>query len=324
MPFSSSTRKSPCLRIAWHTGTAQDVLAGGFADGLVCLWKISCSSQLLRHTINGEEHLFPYLKFQPHFGPITALEISPFELDQPRFIFTGSIADKNMMYWDLEKLGEVSVGIYPRKSKVTCSTWMTLWPSAVVGSEEIHQGATFVPIRNFSRHYLALPQNSSTLSVDKGDWLNGIVQSTSAGEVSLMLLTQLIFGYDFEKSQKDKRALLTHTCSVSLLHNSNDECYPSYSEASKRGLVFHDISLDSDNAWCVASKSAQLPETMDSATSVNYPLTAINRVNWNPNWQSFGWITAGYQCGIVRGFFVKCKSSDMAVKNFIKQQSQIS
>ncbi|KAF4532207.1 hypothetical protein B566_EDAN002270 [Ephemera danica] len=324
LPYSLSHRKSPCLRVAWHTGTAQDVIAGGFANGLVCLWKISGYSQLLRHSMDGVECLFPYFRFQPHCGPITALELSPLESGEPRFLFTGCITEKSMAYWDLDKQCEFSVGTYPRRSRVISSTWMTSWPHAIVGLEDVHQGATALPIRNFTRHMMYLPQNSSTMSVDKGDWLNGVVQGTSAGEISLALIAQMIFGMDTEKNHKIKRALLSRTTRTSIASSSEVESFLTYSEASKRKLMFHDIVLDSDRPWCEESKAAQSQDTMDTVSSMNYPLTAVNKVAWNPNWQSFGWIAAGYQCGLVRLLFLRCKSSDLLVKDCLNKKLNVS
>ncbi|XP_059478009.1 uncharacterized protein LOC132198171 [Neocloeon triangulifer] len=316
VPHLNQERLNQCISLNWYKGKGHNFVAGGYADGLVCFWNLKTESPLLKisHT-----EILPYLKFFAHQGPVVSIKMYPH--NGPKFVATGGLVDKNFLLWNLEEIGTNPIPHNPKKGKVTAIEWLLNWPTPVVSFEDQGQGTLAVPPRNFMGQCNLLPQNSSTSDVEKSDWLNCIAHSTGAGEVSLFLCNQMIFGMDSDKNIKERRALLTRTViSDSIVKRSEDGKLkwedPSdlfignYEEASERGVVFSDRLLDAEKKWPAGSESAQSGDTMDPCCSANYPLASINKIAWNANVSSYGWIAVGYQCGLVRVLHIGTSESD--------------
>jgi len=323
IPHSNIDRLAQCISLHWHKGKGHKVIAGGYTDGLVCFWNVGSKSTLL--TTRNDE-LLPFLSFYAHQGPVTGVQIYPHS--EPRYVVTGGITDKLLNFWDLEQKGEYLVSHSTKKAKITRVKWPLCWPGVVASFEEQNISTMVIPPRNFLSQSFILPQNSSTSDVSTSDWLNCVAHSTGAGEVTVIINSQMMFGLDSDKGLKERRALLTRTCiSESVIkvaedgsikpEDPKDLYYANYGEASERGVVFCDTNLDSDKRWPINSESAQQADKMDSCCSANYPLTSANSVAWNSNMVNFSWIAVGYQCGMVRILRIKASTSDDILGHYI-------
>ncbi|XP_065339665.1 uncharacterized protein LOC135939292 [Cloeon dipterum] len=323
VPHKNSERLNQCISVHWYRGKGHQVLAGGFADGLVCFWNVTSESPLLK--IAGNK-LLPYLNFYAHQGPVISVKIYPHT--KPKFVVTAGIQDKNLLFWNLDERGENAVIQHnTKRGRFTSLDWMLCWPTPIASYEEQTFATQALTPRNFMGNTALLPQNSSGSDLTKSDWLNCVAHCTGAGEVSLFLCNQMLFGIDNVKPVKDRRAMLTRTMVTAFdlrqregtsftCDNPSDSFISNYEEASKRGLVFCDSLLDIDKKWPPGSEAAQLTEKMDPCCSANYPLSSISRLAWNSNISSFGWIAIGYQCGLVRLLNIKAKTTEKLLQNY--------
>lgn len=323
IPHSSMDRLNQCISINWLRGKGHRVIGAGFTDGLVCFWNVGSDSTLLS---NEKGESLPYLSFFAHHGPVSGLNIYP----QPnaKFVATGGNTEKVLKFWDLEQKGEHFTTHIGRKGKITKVEWPLCWPSVLASFEEQNSSLLAVPPRNFLHQANILPQNSTSSDIGNSDWLNYVGHSTGAGEVTIIANNQMLFGMDCDKALKERRALVTRTAIsdnvISLNEDGSVDCkdptdvyYANYGEVCDRGLIFCDTNLDSDKRWPQSSEIAYLADRMEQCCSANYPVTSVNRLAWNPNAASFGWIAVGYQTGLVRLVRIKTKNSDDILKNYM-------
>ncbi|XP_046396048.1 uncharacterized protein LOC124163292 [Ischnura elegans] len=76
-----------------------------------------------------------------------------------------------------------------------------------------------------------------------------------------------------------------------------------YIEAKdKYGILFCDCNMDQDTGRLPqeAMFILQQSERMKTIPIDRYPITAINKMCWNPNLQSYIWLASGHQAGLVR------------------------
>ena len=77
-------------------------------------------------------------------------------------------------------------------------------------------------------------------------------------------------------------------------------------------LEFLDMPLDDlarkmPQKECEMQRSDELmpSELLASTANLHYPMAQINRVSFNPNFESVGWIFSGNQAGLGRLHFIK-------------------
>jgi WD40 repeat protein len=323
IPHQNMDRLNQCTTVNWLRGKGHKVIGAGFTDGMVCFWNIDSESSLLS-TDKGET--LPYLSFFAHTGPVSGISIYPHP--HARFVVTGGNTEKVLNFWDLEQRGQHFITHIGRKGKITKVEWPLCWPSVLASFEELNSSLLAVAPRNFIHQSNMLPQNSSSSDIGSSDWLNYVAQSTTAGEVTIIANNQMLFGMDVDKALKERRALVTRTAIsdsvISLNEDGTVECadpadlyYANYGEVSGRGLIFCDTNLDSDKRWPPSSEIAYLSERMEQCCSANYPVTSVNRLAWNPNAASFGWIAVGYQTGLVRLVRMRTKTSDDMLRTYM-------
>uniref|UniRef100_A0A1B6EAV2 C2H2-type domain-containing protein n=1 Tax=Clastoptera arizonana TaxID=38151 RepID=A0A1B6EAV2_9HEMI len=305
---------SQCMRVEWHKIFSSRVIAAGFSNGMVAVWDLNTSSSLLR----SDDTLYPYCIFQAHNSAVTGISFGPGE--EVRYMCTSS-HDRTIKFWDLQNTDyPISVN---QKGSATDTAWMANWLCSVSTHDSIYgYGLTYVNAtngRDFVYHSNSLlQQNSVNWSVGICDWLNSIGMSDEAGNVNIMFLFHLGC-VDDKKARKHSFNLIKTSIhdfkednSLVTGHVQQNKSNNARTKKNKQGITLFEKSLDSDltkykemasRFGLSLSVDKKLESTHNDGSKENlinhFPLSSINKVSWNPNYSSFLWIAAGFQCGII-------------------------
>lgn len=212
---SLNKKKFYALRISWSKASGHRYLAVGYTNGMVAIFDLKTTSKILRRVDEqGINTLLPFKSFQAHFHYISALVL--YHLNEGcRWLLTGS-CDKSVSLWDLQDTSAPLTSY--KRNIVNDGIWMSNWLCHVMVYDEastIGLTATSAQqVRNYLSDILYLFHSSASVTCLTGsDWLNGIIQANSVGEIFAAFPKQLMVNLCL-KNMKYKKLLLGYTAFV--------------------------------------------------------------------------------------------------------------
>lgn len=107
---------------------------------------------------------------------------------------------------------------------MTDGVWLTHWASAIFGHDDDGGGGTptlVFTVRDFRSEAKNILYSSAAITAVGGsDWLNGVAQGNSAGEVIGVFPHQLMVGLDNDRSLVNKKLVSKmHFCGRKVFNN---------------------------------------------------------------------------------------------------------
>lgn len=101
-----------------------------------------------------------------------------------------------------------------KKVPVTDGVWLSHWSSFIFGFDD--DGTGSIPTQLYQARYFRsdsrsiLHSGAPITAMCGSDWLNGIIQGNSSGELIAFFPHQLLVGLDNDRSFRDKKLVRTH------------------------------------------------------------------------------------------------------------------
>lgn len=175
-------------KISWSRHKCHSLLAAGFSNGFVSIWKIDTHSRLLRKTMNKEKILTPIHIFPAHQHAVTCLVFH--QSSHADYILTGS-HDRRLKVFHVNDDTEFRE-IFNLKcvSRVSCGDWPAHWISFfyATDSEYTYQRGE-LKLRNPNElgpvsDYGSLYNISSGITdVVVNEWTDFVYFTSAAGEI---------------------------------------------------------------------------------------------------------------------------------------------
>lgn len=322
LQVDSEIVNSQCLCLAWYKGKGHHLIAGGFSNGMVAVWRIDTTTQLFQ-----DSPTFLPIKFFPaHTRAVNCIDF--IAQKDVRYIMTTSY-DCSLSFWDLDNF-ESPIWTNKLRGFAVSAQWITHWFTAVCTFDEAYSllsNTSLISPRNFS--FQPTPficHNSVCWTTSFNDWVNAVVQCTLAGEL-MIAYPRHVVALDNDRVFRKYRFPLTYSEVVRIdgkedtlnldqvkKQTKQDESHlnmetkslgrpGTYKEIEKtgHGLLINDFPFDDFTKLPQESlKWLRNFEELRCVPPDLYPLTSINRVSWNPNINSYYWMAEGRQCGLLR------------------------
>ncbi|GLV42503.1 uncharacterized protein CBL_03240 [Carabus blaptoides fortunei] len=200
-------------KLSWTKAAGHNIIAGGYSNGMVCLFNLQTDSPICKSEEDGVTILTPYLTFHPHCAVITALCLYPLD-GGARWLVSGSW-DRSCKYWDLKDISG-PITAYLKRGLITDGVWMTHWLCSFLTYDDVfnlsHTVTTIQNVRDYSyKQTSALATNSMITSISANDWSNAIAQGSLAGELTGSFPRQLLVSFDVDKGLKCKRVIFGYS-----------------------------------------------------------------------------------------------------------------
>ena len=294
-----------CLSMSWYRGLGHRVIAGGFSDGLVCLWNIAI-------VVGYQKTIMPYKKLLAHSVAVSALDLKPGDgLDYPSYLVTGS-ADRTLSFWDLNKTGRPTQSM--KKSSVTDLTWLPHHNNHVIASfdDAFSFGSTRTLVLEQTnekiKSFTMMPQNSSVKQHSFNPFSNFLVSGTTAGDVLLLSIPSV--GFSLDQKSIPNRRLYLHRSSLDC-ENDLLDLFTLKEVAAEGTVVERRMNVDKiTTGRSIIPEDAvvpKLPENMHQENLTLYPSVSVTTVC--QNLEQVSEVFIGYQNGlgrIINFNFVKC------------------
>ncbi|XP_076349748.1 general transcription factor 3C polypeptide 2-like [Tachypleus tridentatus] len=192
-----ASKKSICCALGWSRTDGHQLVAGGYASGLLSIWDLMTSSPLLViESDNRFVKLYPYLSFYAHACCVTSLMWGP--VPGGRFLATCS-SDRSVKIWDLED-PSIPLSVLKRGLHRDLD-WVSHWCGIFVCIDEcfnLNKTQTFYKECGYFNYILRVisAHNSTVWKVAVSDWLNVEASCDDAGEVVGTVLCQLMKNVD--------------------------------------------------------------------------------------------------------------------------------
>jgi WD40 repeat protein len=214
--------------LCWHHQENFNLLAGGYVNGLIAIWKLKNEHDIKR---NEENSVFPYMMFQPHLEMVTTIDFK-YTLSK-LYMLTASMDRKVKVFAISAQYEEINT--YLSSSRVSTAEWWINWPGYLVGIDNCYSsgGVVHRSTLEFGMRNTALLQ-SEPISINDmsiNHWLNYVAAVTASGEVFCFGLPQMLRS----EPKKKWEAYKTHIASFTD--------YSKISEKSETGLVFNDSKV---------------------------------------------------------------------------------
>ncbi|XP_046674072.1 uncharacterized protein LOC124363050 [Homalodisca vitripennis] len=290
---------SQCKCIEWHTVAPHSIIVGGFANGMVALWDLHTTSPLLR---DGKV-IYPFKVFEAHLSAVTAVSLSPTAETTRAHLMTSSL-DRATKFW---RLDDTTAPVNTlRKASVTDAVMPSTWMTSINAFDDVYStNSTHIMGYSYRETFTSnntnfYPQLGTVWGVSFNEWINAIACGSEMGKLTVLFRRQLLVTEDSKKVKSNSMRDDLIMCSVQPLSDvkGNVEIGERYQDCVNN--VGLDISFKG-NAGAVKKPTEASVDTME-----NYPILSINKVTWNTNYNSFTWLAAGLQCGLVMAPHVTC------------------
>lgn len=308
LPDQSGSTGSCCLCVDWQHGEERRYIVAGYADGATRLWDLKTQSPLLRTSISmdmSDVFLYPIRCFKSHLSEVRAVCWSQTVHDT----FATCGADRDVKFW---KSSDTS---FPFCCEKFCqcmnARWVQPWNGVVVAQDDAfcfdhccayYQDAGYCLPDLYGRRSV-MWHNACIWDVTHSSWLNVAVTCDSTGTLMLFKCMNLWRGNKSKKLMY-RRHLLYETdviptnvkegvkpdISALLDPRTYDEIVP------KCQLTYKDKKMDVIKADVKFGSGKNLPRERVGS----YPLPALYKVNFNPNFGSCSWLLSAGQAGLVR------------------------
>uniref|UniRef100_A0AAG5DQ59 Uncharacterized protein n=1 Tax=Anopheles atroparvus TaxID=41427 RepID=A0AAG5DQ59_ANOAO len=307
---SSSTGPNaiPCfsghsvMRISWTREKGHTVLAAGYSNGIVAVWKLtsaSFSSSLLSASKDGIRTLLPTHRLLHASGSsITALDI---HYGQGSRFLAVTNADRRVKVYDLHSGHHQPLEVFSvqARSRITAMRWLLHFPVLVFVFDDTFMvdrcGYTVHQPREIGiRMQLLLMLGTEATDLAANDWISTNAITTDGGDLVCHKPIPFVSGIP----GKQFGQVLTTTTSVRLngtnasptIVSSYDAFYENY------GLLFSDT--DEHPSEC--DRKSLRVKAFRRGNIEQYPAVRLNQIRWNPNSSSFLHYAVAYQAGFVR------------------------
>ncbi|XP_044752037.1 uncharacterized protein LOC123311962 [Coccinella septempunctata] len=192
-------------RISWTKASGHRYLAVGYSNGEVAMYDLWSESGLLRYkTDDNIDVLTPYTVLEAHSHSVTAIALHHSH-DGCKWLMTGSL-DRTVRTWDLKEKRCVRT---LKANIVNDAVWMTHWMCHIIGYDEASTiGNACSAIQQckdgFSDTLYLFHCSSAITSLSTSDWLNGIIQGNSVGEIFATFPKQLMINLNWKNSKHSK------------------------------------------------------------------------------------------------------------------------
>lgn len=327
--FNSSDKLGVCTCVTWQKTNNCRFLAGGFANGLICIWDLCTTSQLLKFVEDNQTVIYSYISFSGASANITGIAWAPFE---NKSLLASTSAERNLKIWDLEN-PNWPVYIY-KHGLFQALSWQ---PTGIFFSTDYcykndNNSTSFLDFEEF-HSYPVCVHNGCIWNISVSGWKNMVVSCDSSGELVGVILHRL----EKDRSRQWHFRMPLYRLELELLEKiSSDEELISFNEMEIQSPISVDSGIQEEN-----SKKEEKKETIKSLSSketyeeitanygivvnefrnirditsddtkrlkssksmnfanVNdYPLTSINTVCWNPNLDYHCWLFSSGQAGL--------------------------
>ncbi|KAK9888369.1 hypothetical protein WA026_000622 [Henosepilachna vigintioctopunctata] len=207
-------RKFYASRISWSKAPGHKYLAAGYTNGMVAIFYLSSTSEVLRKNDSNIDTLIPYKTFQAHYHHISTITLHHLN-DGCRWLLTGSY-DRAVSLWDLNETSAPVQTI--KRNIVNDAIWMTNWLCHVIAYDEASTIGQASSIMQQTRDFLSDPLylfhcSAAITSITGSDWLNGIIQANAVGEIFATFPKQIMMNLNW-KYLKNKKLLFGYTTLV--------------------------------------------------------------------------------------------------------------
>ncbi|XDV41432.1 hypothetical protein PO909_010309 [Leuciscus waleckii] len=331
-----------CFAMDWLHVKPHNLLAAGFYDGLVGLWDLASKSTLLKvKSPDGVVSLFPYHCFHAHDENIRTL--SWCKASSNLLVTVGD--DRMAKMWDVRKT------YVPLLAVKRCLSPEVYWPlfwSGILMAQECCF-ATFGQhgVHYFDSGYLGIkpyfvcPRKATIWSLSMSDWMNTFAVSDNGGDCLFSLLPEM----DMDPNTIRRRRYSVYRTDMvqfepgerpgdeeqeedmeNATNNPGKEPLTYKGAVRKYYLHFHDLDLG-NFAKCEnrpMMKHLHQNEVKGVAKVDQMPLSALYKVRFNPNMDSYNWVLSGGQSGLVRVNCARGLSCSVMLKQLREAQAQFS
>ncbi|XP_054268325.1 general transcription factor 3C polypeptide 2-like [Macrosteles quadrilineatus] len=281
---------SQCTCVDWHSAAPHSVIAGGFANGMVALWDLATTSPLLK----SGSTLLPFKVIEAHQSAVKSVKLSCTE--GIVYMMSASL-DRTAKFWNLDDTrAPVS---FLRKACVTDAVMTNNWLMSINSYDDVYSlnnshvtGCTF---RDFftSANANFVMQPGTVWGLSFNDWLNGCAYASEMGKVSSFFRQQLLVTEDSKKINKSAFIEDLATCTA---HSIKDDSVLTRGF----GTMYRDCVSTMGLKFEFGGKLRGGKSTVCSSDNMDsFPIRSFNTVSWNQNMNSFVWLAAGMQCGLV-------------------------
>ncbi|CAG9861375.1 unnamed protein product [Phyllotreta striolata] len=290
-------RKVFPTKISWSKVSGHNYIAVGYSDGTVAVYNLLALSD------NPSSILLPYKVLKNHSHYISALFFIPLS-EGNRWLVSSSF-DRNVYICDLYNNDKFSC---KRGKVIVDGSWMLNWLCFLLGCDEATSLVQPIVAAYSCREYLYSACNlsyslSTVLTISASDWLNAFVHGNETGEIIFALQHQMLYDNEKQRRHFDNRYLASYVrlidktlqpgVDIAKLETETWHEPLAYKEATRKyGVIFCDT---------VSNFKKQMVQSNSEPSRTNlYPLSAVNKVSFNPNRQACLHYASGYQVGFIR------------------------
>ncbi|GAB0090127.1 hypothetical protein DMENIID0001_048160 [Sergentomyia squamirostris] len=214
-----SRQEGLITRIAWSPARGHGLVAGGFANGDICVWRLDIISKIIRQKRDRTEIFYPIHLLHAFTNPVTVLT---FPHTESYNVLLSASLDKHIKMFNLDG-GGIEISDYSAKSQVTSAVCPLNWPMYIYGTDNSYQwNRTEVTLKqpfNVPFDELTnLVHSQEITDVDFNNWNNVIIAATESGDICT--------SYRQHYGTLSKKADMTRNClgytdSIVLLGKSN-------------------------------------------------------------------------------------------------------
>ncbi|CAI9739744.1 general transcription factor 3C polypeptide 2-like isoform X2 [Octopus vulgaris] len=310
LPDMSGSSGSCCLCVDWQHGEERRYVVAGYADGATRIWDLKTQSPLLRTSINldmTDVFLYPIRCFKSHLSEVRAVCWSQTVHDT--FVTCG--ADRDVKFW---RTSDTSFPFCCEKfCQCMSARWVQPWNGVVVAQDDafcydhccaFYQDAGLCYPDLYGRRSV-MWHNACIWDVSHSSWLNVAVTCDSTGTLMMFKCMNLWKGNKSKKLMYRRHLLFETEVIPSIFRDSNKDSDSfsfileprTYDEVLPRcSLVYKDKKMDVIKPDAKFGSGKHLPREKIGA----YPIAALYKVNFNPNFGSCSWLLSAGQAGLVR------------------------
>ncbi|XP_063696434.1 microtubule-associated protein futsch [Culicoides brevitarsis] len=280
-------------KIAWSRQKNHSLLAAGFSNGVIAMWKLDTNSSLLRRKSSNGLILSPIQTFVAHQEAVTCLCFH--HSSNGDYLLSGS-QDRRLKVFQLNNDTEpLEIFILKCPSRVSCADWPVNWIAFFYGSDsEFSYQRSELKLKNPNElgpllDYGSMCNISSTITdVAVNEWNDVIYYGSVAGEVLGCYRPNYLLTTGTEKTIERYVYSFTQLCPIS--------------KSTEQGIVFSDLS----NKSSIVEKKTVCQNTRKEDIS-RLPCEKVSKIIINPNKSYSKYYAVGYESGFVR---IKKNSAD--------------
>lgn len=206
------------------------LLAAGFINGMVSVWNIEEPKDHQQSAT-----IFPYLTFQPHHEPITALDFKHM-LNENIYLLTASL-DRVIKVFLIDSTAAQEISSDYTASRVLCAEWWLNWAGFICGNDTCYaHGSGLIqkqPLEFATKNLYLFYCTNSITNCTVNNWLNVAVFTTDSGDVLSSNPSQPIHATPRDKWSTYANNILSYTDVVDLDPGDTHEL----------GIVFNDLKV---------------------------------------------------------------------------------